>query len=223
MSAAKRISKKQIKEDKLVTTVFKASEYIQKNPTPFVISGVAVAAIFIAIVLMMWSADRKRTEAANLLARAHLAFDSGQVDAAISDLNELAESYSGTKPGVQGTFILANYNFQQKNYTEALGYYNKIIAGYDKDKMLLSSAVAGAAACMEIDGDRLQAAKLYMEAAIIFPDELWAPDYLFRAGANFAAAGDTASAVIAYSEIDSSYGGSLQANRARRSLAEIKY
>ena len=38
MSPAKRITKKQIKEDKLVTTAFKASEYIQKNPTPFIIN-----------------------------------------------------------------------------------------------------------------------------------------------------------------------------------------
>ncbi len=223
MSPARRITKKQIKEDKLVTTAFKASEYVQKNPTAFVIGGVGVVVIFVAVILMMWSADRKRNEAATLLARAHLAFDSGQADAAISDLRELAEGYSGTEPAARATFMLANYNFQEKNYAEALSYYNKVIAGYDKDKMMLSSAVAGAAACEEIDGNRLEAGRLYLQAARIFPDELWAPDYLFRAGVNFVAAGDTASAKIAYSEIDSSYGSSLQANKARRSLAEINY
>ncbi len=223
MSPPKRISKKQIKEDKLVTTVFKASEYVQKNPTRFVIGGVAVAVIFIAVVLMIWSADRKENEAIALLARAHLAFDSGQMDDAIGNLKNLAETYSGTESGAQATFILANYNFQEKNYAEAQSYYNKVIAGYDKDKMVLSSAVAGAAACKEIDGDRLEAGRLYLEAARVFPDELWAPHYLLRAGVNFVAAGDTASAKIAYSEIESSYGGSLQANKARRSLAEISY
>ena len=223
MSPAKRITKKQIKEDKLVTTAFKASEYIQKNPTPFVMAGVAVVVIFIAIVLMMWSADRKKNEAATLLTRAHLAFDTGQVDAAIGDLRVLAENYSGTRPGARATLLLANYYFQEKNYTEALDYYSKIIAGYDKDKMMLSSAIAGAAACKEIDGDRLEAGRLYLEAARVFPDELWAPDYLLRAGVSFLVVGDTASAKIAYSEIDSSYGNSMQASNARRSLAEINY
>ncbi len=223
MSPARRITKKQIKEDKLVTTAFKASEYIQKNRTPFVIGGVGVAVVFIAIVLMMWSADRKKNEATTLLARAHLAFDTGQVDAGIGDLRALAENYSGTRPAARGTLLLANYYFQEKNYTEALDYYNKIIAGYDKDRMMLSNAIAGAAACKEIDGDRLEAGRLYQEAARIFPDELWAPDNLLRAGVSFVAAGDTASARIAYSEIDSSYGNSMQAKEARRSLAEINY
>ena len=223
MSPARRITKKQIKEDKLVTTAFKASEYIQKNPTRFVISGVAVVVIFVAIVLMMWSADRKENEAAALLARAHLAFDSGQVEDAVADLKNLSDNYSGTDPAAQATFILANRSFQQKNYVEAKSYYDRVIAGYDKDKMVLASAVAGAAACMEIDGNRLEAARLYMEAARIFPDELWAPHYLLRAGMNFVAGGDTSSARMAYSEVDSSYGGSMQANKARRSLAEINY
>ncbi len=223
MSPAKRISKRQIKEDKLVTTVFKASEYIQKNPTRFVISGVAVAVVFIAVVLLLWSADRKKNEAATLLARAHLAFDAGLVEEAFGDLKSLAENYSGTNQAARATFILANRSFQEKNYTEARDHYERLIAAYDKDKMMLSSAVAGAASCTEIDGDRLEAARLYLEAAMIFPDELWAPRYLLRAGINFVAAGDTASARIAYSEIDSSYGNSVQANTARRSLAEIKY
>lgn len=223
MSPVKRITKKQIKEDKLVTTAFKASEYIQKNPTPFVISGVAVAVIFIAVVLMMWSADRKKNEAAALLSRAYLAFDSGQVEDAIANLINLGDNYSGTEPAAHATFILANRSFQEKDYAKARSYYDKVIAGYDKDKMVLSSAVAGAAACREIEGDKLEAARLYMEAARIFPGKLWAPDYLLRAGINFAAAGDTTSAKIAYGEVDSSYGSSMQAGKARRSLAEINY
>jgi TolA-binding protein len=118
---------------------------------------------------------------------------------------------------------LANYYFQEKDYHEALNYYNVIAAKYDEDKMMLSSAIAGAATCKEIDGNRGEAGRLYLQAARTFPDELWAPDYLLRAGASFVAAGDTASARIAYSEIDSSYGKSMQANKARRSLAEINY
>ena len=53
MSPAKRITKKQMKEDRLVSSVFKTSEYIQKNPKPFIIVGTAAAVIFIAGIILI--------------------------------------------------------------------------------------------------------------------------------------------------------------------------
>jgi tetratricopeptide (TPR) repeat protein len=221
MSADRRITKKQMKEDKLVTTAFKASEYIQKNPTPFLVGGVAVGVIFVVVILMLWSADRKRNEAEALLARAYVEFDTGQPEMAVDDLISLTEKYSGTDYAPRGCFTLATYYYNQKEYTTALNYYNKIISLYDEDDLVLASAFAGAAACHEIEGDHMEAGRLYSQAAAINPDRLWAPDYLFRAGLNFLAAGDTVQARTAYAKIDSSYDRTMQASRARKYLAEI--
>jgi TolA-binding protein len=221
MSADRRITKKQIKEDRLVTTAFKASEYIQKNKTPFILGGSAVGIIFIVVVLMLWSADRKRNEAQALLARAQLGLDTGQAETAIDDLITLTESYSGTDFAAQACFYLAAYYYDKKDYDTALQYYNKIISLYDKDKIMLASSYAGAAACHEIQGDNMEAARLFSQAAGINPDKLWAPDYLLQAGADFLIAGDTLQARSAYAAVDSLYGGTPQAGRARKLLAEV--
>jgi TolA-binding protein len=221
MSADRRITKKQMKEDRLVTTAFKASEYIQKNRTPFIIGGVAVGIIFIVVVLMLWNADKKKNEAQALMARAQLGFDTGQVETAVDDLITLAENYSGTDYAARACFTLASYYYNQKDYGNALNYYNKIISLYDKDKLMLASAFAGAAACHEIQGDNSEAGRLYSQAADINPDKLWAPDYLLKAGLNFLVAGDTAHARSAYARIDSSYGNTMQANKARKLMAEV--
>lgn len=221
MSADRRITKKQMKEDKLVTTAFKASEYIQKNPTPFVIGGVAVGVIFAVVILMLWSADRKRNEAGALLARGYLELDTGQPEMAVDDLISLTEKYSGTDYAAQACFTLATYFYNQKEYATALNYYNKIISLYDEDDLILGSAFAGAAACQETEGNHIEAGRLYSQAAAINPDRLWAPEYLFKAGLNFLAAGDTVQARTAYARIDSSYDRTTQATRARKYLAEL--
>ena len=96
MSPAKRITKKQMKEDRLVSSVFKTSEYIQKNPKPFIIVGTAAAVIFIAVILFLWNIDKKNTQAAGYLARAQISYDRGFGDDAVIDLQTVVDNYSNT-------------------------------------------------------------------------------------------------------------------------------
>ena len=62
MTGEKRITKRRMKEDKLVSSTFKATEYIQKNQTPFIVGTLVVAAVFVLVVFMRWSGDRKRND-----------------------------------------------------------------------------------------------------------------------------------------------------------------
>jgi len=55
------------------------------------------------------------------------------------------------------------------------------------------------------------------------PDEIWTPDYLLKAGQNFAKAGDKVSAEEAFGEIEKKFANSADASTARRALAALKY
>jgi len=222
MNTGKRITKKQMKEDKLVSSVFKTSEYVQKNPKPFIIGGSAIAIIFIAITLVMWNTDKKNSEAAGYLARAQISYDRGLTNDAIIDLKSVVDNYAGTEYAAPACFNLANIFFENKNYEEALPYFVKMVENYPTDKMKAAGAAAGAAACHEQLGNRQEAGRFYKMAAELFPDEMWAPDYLMNAGRNFAAAGDLESAKLAFNKIITNYKQSRELNNAKRSLAEIE-
>jgi TolA-binding protein len=221
MSPAKRITKKQMKEDRLVTSFFKTSEYIQKNPKPFIIGGTVVAVILVAIFLTLWNTDKENREAIAHLARAQISFDQGLSDDAVVELETVVNDYSGTDSAPSACFKLANIYFQNKNYEKALQYFKIMIEQYPDDKMKLAASAAGAGACYEEMGNRAEAGRYYRMAADLYPENMWAPGYLLEAGRNYGAAGDIESARKAYNMIIEDYKDSREVNSAKSSLSEL--
>lgn len=62
-----------------------------------------------------------------------------------------------------------------------------------------------------------------MRAAEYESGELWTPNYLFKAGQNFAKAGDKKSAQAAFDKIEKEYANSTESMGAKRAQAELKY
>ena len=211
-----------MKEDKLVSTTFKATEYVQKNQTPFIIGIVGIVVIFAAIMFFRWSGERKRTESAALLSRAEMIGGMGQMEQYTATLTMLADDYSGTTAAKIASLRLANDYFTQKQYDNALKYFTVLSDKYSDDKMVATSAAAGKAACYELKSDYAQAGKYYQQAADFKSGDIWTPGYLLKAGQNFAKAGDKKSAEAAFDAIAKNFGNSNENNIAKRSLAELR-
>lgn len=161
MKPEKRMTKRQMKEDRLVSTTFMVTEYVQKNKTPFIIGAAALVAIFAVIMIVRWSGERKVAEAASILSRAEMSGGMGQVDQYIADLKLLADDYGGTDAGKIATLRLANSYFEKKEYDNAQRYFEKIMDRYSDDVMIAASAAAGKAACLEVRGNHSEAAKFF--------------------------------------------------------------
>ena len=223
MSSDKRFTKKQIKEDKLVKTAFRTSQYIQKNPTAFIAGGIVLAVIFAAVLLFIWSSDKKKEESITLLARGRIAMESGQPEAGMGDLETLIKDHAGSEAAGIGAMILANYYYRNMEYDKALTYFEIVVSDYSGEKMMIANASSGAAACYEIAGNRAEAARYYRMAADSFPDRIWAPDQLKWAFYNYLAIGDTTTAISVIKELNSLYENTPEAIAAKRTLAEITY
>ena len=223
MEPSKRISKKQIKEDKLVNTALKTSEYVQNNPKPFIIGGSVIAVIFIVFILFKWSADSKSMDAASLLIRANLSIDMGESNNAIMDLQTIINDYSGTESAGLACLNLATLYFSNENYEEALRYYNIMISQYDDNPLMTANAASGAAVCYTFNGDFSEAARLFKLAADVHPDDIWAPDFLMKAAENYRNADDKEAAIQAYNEIIDNYPRATILNDAKKALAEVSY
>jgi len=223
MTGEKRITKRRMKEDKLVSSTFKATEYIQKNQTPFIVGTLVVAAVFVLVVFMRWSGDRKRNEAAGILTRAEITAAMQNMDQYLGDLALLSDNYSATAQGKLATSRLANNYFRSKDYGRAEIYFQRIVDRYSDDRILGAGACAGLGAIYEINGDYKRAAEQYRKAADLSEGQTWASGYLLKAGLDYSKAGDKEKAAEALKIIEDKYQNSPELSPARRALAEISY
>ena len=159
--SADRISKKQMKEDKLVSTAFKFSEYIQNNSRQFIIGGSVAVGLFLIVLFMNWNATKQLSEAKMLFARGNLSMDMGAGDEAVADFKEIVENYSGTAPAAQACFLLSNVLYEQKKYDEAMTYFEIVLSKYSDDKIMASNAAGGLGSCYKINGEFTEAADYY--------------------------------------------------------------
>ncbi len=214
----KKITKKELKEDKFVETALKAKTYLEENQKQVTI---IVVAILVAVVLVMLYRNyhhNKIVKANALLGMAQVEYQNMHYNKARQFLNRLFEEYDGTDAAIQGYFILANLNFQQEKYKEAELAYKRFIEEYDGSKILLASGYAGYAACLEHRGAHEEAAQYYLKAQKIAPEFTEAANYLYLAGKNFAKAGKLEQARQAFERIVEKYPESKRLNDAKAQL-----
>lgn len=220
LKAQKRLKKREIKEDKFVTLYFQAQEYLKQNGSHILsVLGVIVAVIVVALVLSQKSL-KKETEAAVELAKAQLKYSAGDYAGAIPLLRDLCEEFDGTDSGVEGLIYLANAIYREGNYDEAMTFYEKYLSKGD-DEVLLSSALAGKAACLEAQGKPLEAAQQYQAAAEQYSDVFLSAEQLYSAARCYALAGHNKEAKTSLQELLEGHGESSVKADAELLLAEL--
>lgn len=209
-----------MKEDKLVTTVFKLTEWIQKhlNQVLLVAGGVVLVAL---VVFFIFSSKAKRNQkAAELFGKATLEFQVGNANQAITDLHTVMEKYGGTKSASQATFYLATTYFYSKDYAKAKAVFQRFIEKYPDDPLFLASAQAGIAEC-DMEGGQFQSAGDNFIKAISFkPEGLLVPQYLLSAGQAYLKANQKEKAKEVFKRLIDQYPDSKKAHKAKEQLAE---
>jgi TolA-binding protein len=223
MKTDKRMTRHQIKEDRLVSTTFRATEYIQKNQTPFIIGTAVVVALFALVVFLRWSGTRKQDEAASILTRAEITAAMQNMDQYFADLSLLSDNYGGTAQGKLATSRLANNFFHNQDFARAEMYFQRIIDRYSNDQILSAGANAGLGSIYENNRDFARAGEHFKRAADLSDGQAWASGYLLKAGLNYSKAGNKEQAAAALNIIEQKYQNSPEFSSARRALAEISY
>ena len=215
-----RITKKEMKEDKVVTTVFKLTEWIQKhlNQVLLVAGGVVLVAL---VVFFIFSSKAKRNQkAAELFGKATLEFQVGNANQAITDLHTVMEKYGGTKSASQAAFYLATTYFYSKDYAKAKAVFQRFIEKYLDDPLLLASAQAGIAECDMESGQFQSAGDNFIKAISFKPKGLLVPQYLLSAGQAYLKANQKEKAKEVFKRLIDQYPDSKEAYKAKEQLAE---
>ncbi len=223
LNPEKRITKAQIKQDKLVITAFKASEYVKNNKKYFLIGGGGILAVVVILLIVSYWSGKRAAEAVELFGKAQLSTAMGQTTLAIADYSTLANDYGSTEVAATACYLLADIYARQNNFDSAAIYYRKYCDDYGNNKMLLAASYAGLAVALENRGDFAGAGENFLKAAEAADDETISPEYLAGAGRAFTRASQYDKAIEAYQRIIDKYNRSQYYSVARRKIAELEY
>jgi tetratricopeptide (TPR) repeat protein len=223
----KKISKKQIKEDKLVTSYYKAIEFYQKYQAKILIGVGAFALIVIAVVLFSNKRANDNQAASLLLAKIMPLYDAGSFKEAIEGvpsastmgLKAIVDKYGSCEQGENAKIFLANAYSVTGNNDAAYKYYDDYSGS---NPLLKATSLAGKAGCLESKKDYEKAGFLYRDAARISKSNPANSDYLLRAGINLIKAGKKDEAKNVFESIKNDYKNTTAAYELERYLVQIE-
>lgn len=186
----KKITKKVIQEDKLVTSYFKTQGFFKDNQQNLLIGLGVIVAIVLAVFWYNSKLDDDNQQATGQLATVIPFYEKGQYQKAIDGepgtnivgLNSIVENFGGTEQGEVAKMYLANSYYSLGNYEKAKEFYSDYSG---KSDIFKASSIAGKAACDEMLGNYTEAADEYKKASTIVNVETQAASYLLSAGKNY--------------------------------------
>jgi tetratricopeptide (TPR) repeat protein len=221
----KKITKKEIKEDKLVTTYFEATTWYETNKK--IVNGVLVGVVILAIVVVAYmnNVNSNNQKANTEFGKVMSYYDQGKFDVAIGGnpqenirgLQSIVDDYGSTKAGELAKFYLANAYFAQNDCDKALKYFLDVSV---KDDMITASAIAGAGACYEAKNDYEKAASAYDKAAFKSTKDVNAAENMFHAARNYLAAGKKEKAAELFKKVKKEFPTSVVAREIDRWIAQ---
>jgi len=217
----KRLTKRQVKEDKLITIYFQVVEFYKQYQN-YILGALGVVVIVILLSAYISNTRaQKEQKASATLATARLELANMNIDVAIDSLERLVTEYDGTKSAGTGCFYLANSYFLKKNYDSAQKYYEKYLSSYEDNLILASSAMSGVAACFEEKEEYRQAAEMYQKTVRKYPNVFNVAEKLMNAARCYRLAGVKEEARTIYQQIIDEYPNSGFKNDADIYLSQL--
>lgn len=191
----RKITRREIKEDTLVTLYYNALSYFEnyKQQMIYGLGGVAVIALISFFYISNKSTSNEEANAA--LARVMALYDSGVFQEAIDGrpgtkiigLKKIVEEYSGTENGETARIYLANCYFNLGKIEEA----NEQFDAYSgNNELLQAAAYAGIAGYYEAKNNFEEAASYFKKAASVNDANVLNPQYLMFASINLIQVGE---------------------------------
>ncbi len=226
LTKKKKLSRKEIKKDKLVTSYYESISYFQQNKQKLLIYA-GIAAVIVVAVLFYLNHRSQSNEAAGLqLARVIPLYDAGSYLEAIEGrqgtnivgLKKIVEEYGSTENGETAKIYLANSYLFMGQLEDAFKYYSDYSGSIP---MFNAVALAGEAGYFESKGEHKKAADLYRKASRVSEGNVLNPEYMLKAGINYIKGGQNDVAKELLETIKRDYTTSSAARDVDRFLTQL--
>lgn len=210
----KRITKKELKRDRVVEQGTKLFFYIRKHPTKVGLTIGGILLISIAGIYFRQTAQTRQRQADFEFREAIALYGAGNITEAITRFEDISQLYHKTIPGVNSLYWLGNIRYFQGNYKEARDYFKKYLEK-GKDQLLLQSALLGIGDTYLQENDNFSASQKYEELATRFPDSWLAPKALIQSLRCFQLLNQPDRAKSTLQKLTQNYPNSKYAQKAR--------
>jgi tetratricopeptide (TPR) repeat protein len=227
LTKKKKLSRKEIKEDKLISTYYKVYGYFEENRSRLLMYTAILAVVVVAVIYYIENRKEANNTAGLELSRVMSIYDSGSYLEAIEGrqgtniigLKKIVEDYGSTENGEIAKIYLANsYNFLGKP-DEAVKYYEDYGGN---NKIFKATALAGEAGYYTSKNEYEKAADLYRQASLVSEENVLNPEYMLHAGINYLKVGDTEKAKELFDTIKEDYNTSSAFREVERYSAQIE-
>ena len=216
-----RLSKEELKEDRVITAANQAVEYARKNARWVVAAVVVLVAGIVAAVLIAQGRVSSERQASLSLLRGQGLYANGNYADAATEFGNLASQHGGTAAGRLARLYLGNSQLAMGNSGAAEASFRQALSGRGLDAVSQTSARRGLAAAYAAQSKFAEAAAEYLNAAKVDGNPLAADDW-FHGGLAFLRAGNNAEAIRALGTLLEKYPRSQPAPEARIRLKELQ-
>jgi tetratricopeptide (TPR) repeat protein len=222
----KKISRRDLKEDALVSTYVKLTSFYETNKRAISIGMTALVVAVFAVVIFLKNRSDNNEKAITALGAIFETYDAGQFQKSVDGIPEkniqglksIVDNYGGSPTGDLARFYLANAYAQLGRYDEAL----KEFEDYSPPGELLSvSRLSGIGSCYEAKSMFKEAAASFEKAATQYPKDVSAAENLNNAARDYGQAGDREKAIDLYKRIKKNYPTTAFARDADRYIAQL--
>ncbi len=229
LKAKKKITHKEIKQDKLVTTYYQSREWFGKeeNKKKMYIGLGIIAVLIVAGFFYMSSKKAKTEEAETKLSAIINLYETEKYAEALNGdpatntmgLIDIVNNYGGTESGQTAKLYLGNCYYNLKNFDEALKTFDDYSG---KNDIVKASCISGIGAVWEAKGDLKKAAEYFEKASKINKEVITNQENVFYAIRAYSQAGDKESAKRMYDVLKNEYPKSKYLNDTKRFESEFK-
>jgi len=214
----KRLSRRDMKEDKLIAWAQKVELFYIENRKIF--WGIGLGAIIVLAAIFLIRANRQKgfEEASLSLTIAKLKFVTGLVEESEPEFRTLKASYGGRIAG-EAQYYLARTAFLRGNVGEAEVAFREYLDNYSVDKYLDVAALAGLAASIEAQKRFAEAAEIYISIPRKYPKHHYSPEAMYQAARCYLWAGQKDKAIETCQVLQRQYPTSSLRNRASKLVA----
>ena len=222
----KKISKRELKQDALVTAYAKFSALYSEKRKQISVAVTTIIIVILAVVVYVNNRTANNEKASAALGNIYPYFDSGQYAIAmdgvpeknIPGLKSIVENYGGTPSGEIARFYLASCYYHLGTYDEALEHFERLDV---KGQLLEVARYSGIACSYEAKGQYAEAAENYERAATAFANDVSAAENLNHAARNYSLVGEKEKALELYKKLKKNYPTTSFGREAERYISKL--
>jgi len=218
----KKLSKKELKQDPLMKSISKAQVWLELHGKQLAY-GLGAVLVVLLIAYFVVSSDQAADDE-SMAAIAQLQSEPNilnDTEILSQRLLEISEDYKGTIGGSEALYNLAQLTLGERQYEEALEYFEEYAHTYKNEYMLTTAALAGQATSLENLNRWDEAAVIYERIASNKKAPQARPNALLSAGRCYLKAGQPEKAKGLFEAVVADYDDVAINKSAKRELARL--